>query len=49
MIVRQKNALLDIEVISFDIASVLAAIESDVDQLLQEFDEVLVFSLVTST
>ena len=48
MIVRQKNALLDIEVLSFDLASVIAYPGSDKDPLLNEFDEVLIFSLVTS-
>jgi polysaccharide export outer membrane protein len=48
MIVRQKNALLDIEVIAFDLASVIAIPNTDSDPVLQEFDEVLVFSLVTS-
>ena len=48
MIVRQKNALLDIEVIAFDLASVIASPNTDNDPVLQEFDEVLVFSLVTS-
>jgi polysaccharide export outer membrane protein len=48
MIVRQKNALLDIEVLSFDLASVIASPGSDNDPLLNEFDEVLIFSLVTS-
>ncbi|HCG94251.1 MAG TPA: sugar transporter, partial [Halieaceae bacterium] len=48
MIVRQKNALLDIEVIAFDLASVIARPNTDDDPSLKEFDEVLVFSLVTS-
>ena len=48
MIVRQKNALLDIEVIAFDLASVIASPNTDSDPVLKEFDEVLVFSLVTS-
>ncbi|MDA9681321.1 SLBB domain-containing protein [bacterium] len=48
MIVRQKNALLDIEVLSFDLSSVIASPGSDDDPLLNEFDEVLIFSLVTS-
>ena len=48
MIVRQKNALLDIEVISFDLAAVIASPNSDSDPVLKEFDEVLVFSLVTA-
>jgi len=48
MIVRQKNALLDIEVIAFDLASVIASPNSESDPVLKEFDEVLVFSLVTS-
>ena len=47
MIVRQKNALLDIEVIAFDLASVIASPDTDSDPVLKEFDEVLVFSLVT--
>ena len=48
MIVRQKNALLDIEVIAFDLASVIARPNTDSDPVLKEFDEVLVFSLVTA-
>jgi len=48
MIVRQKNALLDIEVIAFDLASVIASPNADSDPVLKEFDEVLVFSLVTA-
>ena len=48
MIVRQKNALLDIEVIAFDLARVIASPNTDDDPSLKEFDEVLVFSLVTS-
>ena len=48
MIVRQKNALLDIEVIAFDLASVIARPKTDTDPVLKEFDEVLVFSLVTT-
>ena len=48
MIIRQKNAVLDIEVLSFDLVSVIASPGSDRDLALQELDEVLVFSLVTS-
>jgi polysaccharide export outer membrane protein len=48
MIVRQKNALLDIEVLAFDLASVIASPKSLGDPILSEFDEVLVFSLVTA-
>ena len=48
MIVRQKNTRLDIEVIAFDLASVIASPNADTDPALQEFDEVLVFSLVTA-
>ena len=48
MIVRHKNALLDIEVIAFDLASVIASPNADSDPVLKEFDEVLVFSLVTA-
>ncbi len=48
MIVRQKNALLDIEVIAFDLASVIESPNTDFDPVLKEFDEVLVFSLVTA-
>ena len=48
MIVRQKNTLLDIEVIAFDLASVIASPNTDTDPVLEEFDEVLVFSLVTA-
>jgi polysaccharide export outer membrane protein len=48
MIVRQKNELLDIEVIAFDLASVIASPDTDSDPVLKEFDEVLVFSLVTA-
>ncbi|MDC3316398.1 SLBB domain-containing protein [bacterium] len=47
MIIRQKNAVLDIEVLSFDLLSVIASPGSDRDLALQELDEVLVFSLVT--
>ncbi|MDC3197493.1 SLBB domain-containing protein [Luminiphilus sp.] len=48
MIIRQKNAVLDIEVLSFDLVSVIASPGSDRDIALKELDEVLVFSLVTS-
>lgn len=48
LIVRQKNELLDIEAIAFDLASVIASPNTDADPVLREFDEVLVFSLVTS-
>ena len=48
MIIRQKNSVLDIEVLSFDLVSVIASPGSDNDVLLQEYDEVLVFSLVTT-
>ncbi|MDB2434663.1 SLBB domain-containing protein [Luminiphilus sp.] len=48
MVIRQKNAVLDIEVLSFDLVSVIASPGSDRDLALQELDEVLVFSLVTS-
>jgi polysaccharide export outer membrane protein len=48
MIVRQKNALLDIGVVAFDLASVIASPNTDSDPVLKEFDEILVFSLVTS-
>jgi polysaccharide export outer membrane protein len=48
MIIRQKNAVLDIEVLSFDLESVIASPGSDRDLALQELDEVLVFSLVTA-
>ncbi|MDA8739004.1 SLBB domain-containing protein [Luminiphilus sp.] len=48
MIIRQKNAVLDIEVLSFDLVSVIASPGSERDLALQELDEVLVFSLVTS-
>ena len=48
MIVRQKNAVLDVEVLSFDLVSVIASPGSDSDLLLKELDEVIVFSLVTS-
>ena len=48
MIVRQKNMLLDIEVIAFDLASVISSPNTNADPELKEFDEVLVFSLVTS-
>jgi polysaccharide export outer membrane protein len=48
MIVRQKNALLDIDVVAFDLAKVIASPSTEADPILQEFDEVLVFSLVTS-
>ena len=48
VIVRQKNVLLDIEVIAFDLASVIGSPNTDSDPVLKEFDEVLVFSLVKS-
>ena len=48
MIVRQKNAFLDIEIIAFDLASVIASPNTGSDPVLKEFDEVLVFSLVTA-
>lgn len=48
MIVRQKNALLDIDVVAFGLASVIASPKTDSDPVLKEFDEVLVFSLVTA-
>lgn len=48
MIIRQKNTLLDIEVIAFDLAAVIGGPGTDHDPLLKEFDEVLVFSLPTS-
>ena len=48
MIVRQKNALLDIDVFAFDLAEVIASPATEADPTLQEFDEVLVFSLATS-
>ena len=48
MLVRQKNALLDIEVIAFDLASVIASPNTGADPVLKEFDEVLIFSLVTA-
>ena len=48
MIIRQKNVVLDIEVLSFDLESVIASPGSERDLALQELDEVLVFSLVTS-
>ena len=48
MIVRQKNALMDVEVISFDLASVIANPKTDADPVLEEFDEILVFLGVKS-
>ena len=48
MIVRQKNAMLDIEVISFDMGEALKSPGSAADPILMEFDEILVFSLVTA-
>ena len=48
MIVRQKNALLDIDVLAFDLAEVIANPLTEADPTLEEFDEILVFSLVTS-
>ena len=48
MIIRQKNALLDVDVIAFDLASVIASPKTDADPVLKEFDETLVFSSVTS-
>jgi len=48
MVVREKNVLLDIEVIAFDLASVIAGPNTDSDPVLEEFDEVLIFSLVNS-
>ena len=43
MIVRQKNSLLDIEVIAFNLASVIQSPATNADPVLKEFDEVLVF------
>lgn len=48
MIVRQKNSVLDIEVLSFDLLSVISSPGSDRDPVLRELDEILVFSLVTA-
>ena len=48
MIVRQKNALRDIEVIDFEPAAVILMPRSELDPELNEFDEVLIFSLVTA-
>jgi polysaccharide export outer membrane protein len=48
MIVRQKNALRDIEVIDFEPAAVILMPKSELDPELNEFDEVLIFSLVTA-
>lgn len=48
MIVRQKNALLDIEVLSFPLDKALESPMSVADPVLQEFDEILIFSLVTT-
>ena len=47
MIVRQKNSLLDIEVIAFNLASVIQSPKTNADPVLKEFDEVLVFSVVS--
>ena len=48
LIVRQKNALRDIEVIDFEPAAVILMPKSELDPELNEFDEVLIFSLVTA-
>lgn len=48
MIIRQKNELLDIEVIAFDLGSAIGSPHTETDPMLQEFDEVLIFPLVTS-
>ena len=48
MIIRQKNALRDVEVIDFQPAAVILTPKSELDPLLHEFDEVLIFSLVTA-
>ena len=48
MIIRQKNALQDIEVIDFEPAAVILMPKSELDPELNEFDEVLIFSLVTA-
>lgn len=48
MIIRQKNELLDIEVIAFDLGSAIGSPHTETDPMLQEFDEVLIFRLVTS-
>lgn len=48
MIIRQKNALQDIEVIDFEPAAVILMPKSELDPELHEFDEVLIFSLVTA-
>ncbi|MEK9569600.1 MAG: SLBB domain-containing protein [Paracoccaceae bacterium] len=48
MIIRQKNELLDIEVLEFQPSQVAAQSGSESDPVLHEFDEILIFSLVTS-
>jgi polysaccharide export outer membrane protein len=48
MIVRQQNELLDIEVLEFQPSQVAAQPGSESDPVLHEFDEILIFSLVTS-
>lgn len=48
MIIRQKNTLRDVEVIDFQPAAVILTPKSELDPLLHEFDEVLIFSLVTA-
>ena len=48
MIIRQKNGLFDIEVIAFDLVSVIESPNTAADPVLNEYDEVLVFSLVTT-
>ncbi len=48
LIVRQKNELLDIEVIAIRLDEALRSPGSPADLVLAEFDEIIVFSLVTS-
>ena len=48
MIIRQKNALRDVEGIEFQPAAVILTPKAELDPLLHEFDEVLIFSLVTA-
>mgnify|MGYP003705960451 CR=1 FL=1 len=48
MVIRQINDLLDIEVLAFNPSTVIASPKSESDIALKEFDEVLIFSLVTA-
>ncbi len=48
LLVRQKNELLDVEVLNFSLAPLLENPQSADNLLLQEFDEIIIFPLETS-